>query len=221
MGRRRWQCLLGLGLAASAVSPVPTAASPPEPPDLQPQTGSCASAEEATAPDVAIAACTANIQSKIAKPADRATAFFHRGYLLASRKEYRRAIVDYTEAIRLDPKMAEAFSRRGDAYASLADGDPDQDRAAADYEKAAKLNPRDFGAGDEEMIAKQSVYDSVVELDERGRSLVEQGNYREAEKLFREALKQSTKRLGERDAVTFAVLRAVFDQSGSYPQELK
>lgn len=206
MGRRSWQRLFGLGLAVSAVLPFPTVASPPPAPGLKPQPGSCASAEEATAPDVAITACTAIIQSKIATPADRASASFHRGYLLAGRKEYRRAIADYTEAIRLDPKMAEAFSRRGDAYASLADGDPDQNRAAADYEKAAKLNPRDFGAGDEEMIAKQSAYDTVVELDERGRSQFDQGNYSEAEKLFREALKTSIKRLGERDPSTLAVL---------------
>ncbi len=98
MGRRSWERLFGLGLAVSAVLPFPTVASPPPAPDLKPQPGSCASAEEATAPDVAITACTAIIQSKIATPADRASASFHRGYLLAGRKEYRRAIADYTEA---------------------------------------------------------------------------------------------------------------------------
>lgn len=58
------------------------------------------------------------------------------------------------------------------------DGDPDQDRVMSDDEQAAKLDPRDFGGGDEEMIAKESVFNTVVDLDKRGRTLFEQGKLR-------------------------------------------
>src|SRR5258708_14188921 len=49
-----------------------------------------------------------------------------------------RAIADYSEAIRLDPKYAMAFDGRGDAYRAKGDND----RASADYNEAIRLNPK-------------------------------------------------------------------------------
>ena len=49
-----------------------------------------------------------------------------------------RAIFDYDEAIRLDPKHAVAFYGRGNAW--LAKGD--NDRAIADYGEAIRLDPK-------------------------------------------------------------------------------
>jgi tetratricopeptide (TPR) repeat protein len=48
-----------------------------------------------------------------------------------------QAIADYTERIRLDPKHAESFNRRGVAY----DRKGEYDRAIADYTEAIRLDP--------------------------------------------------------------------------------
>ena len=40
-------------------------------------------------------------------------AFNNRGLVCAHRKEYERAIADFTEAINLDPKNASAYTNRG------------------------------------------------------------------------------------------------------------
>jgi tetratricopeptide (TPR) repeat protein len=48
-----------------------------------------------------------------------------------------RAIADYTEALRLDPKYTFAYYNRGDAYRY----NGDLDRAIADYTEALRLVP--------------------------------------------------------------------------------
>ena len=53
----------------------------------------------------------------------------------ASKGDNDRAIKDYSEAIRLDPKNVRAYGGRGDAYR----GKSDFDRAARDYGKAIEL----------------------------------------------------------------------------------
>jgi len=47
-----------------------------------------------------------------------------------------RAIADYSEAIRLDPKHAIAYCNRGDGYRSIYD----YGRAIADYDEAIRLD---------------------------------------------------------------------------------
>ena len=49
-----------------------------------------------------------------------------------------RAIADYTEAIRLDPKYAKAHFKRGNVYAEKAV----YDTAIANYTEAIKLDPK-------------------------------------------------------------------------------
>jgi lipoprotein NlpI len=49
-----------------------------------------------------------------------------------------RAIADYNEAIKLDPKSTRAFVGRGAAY----QGKGDNDRAIADYNEAVRLDPK-------------------------------------------------------------------------------
>jgi len=58
--------------------------------------------------------------------------------VFASDQIGRRAIADYTEAIRLDPKDASAFNSRGIAYYDKGQSD----RAIKDYDKAIELSPR-------------------------------------------------------------------------------
>ena len=52
-----------------------------------------------------------------------------------------RAIADYNEAIRLDPKSTLAFIGRGDAFTNKGD----HDRALADYNEAVRLDPTRAG----------------------------------------------------------------------------
>ena len=55
-----------------------------------------------------------------------------------TRGDYDRAIQDYDQAIQLDPKYANAYSNRGDAYYTKGD----YDRAIQDYDQAIKLDPK-------------------------------------------------------------------------------
>lgn len=56
-------------------------------------------------------------------------------YLLSM--QYEEAVKAYTEAIRIEPKKAEAYVGRGDAYVGL----KQPDKATADYIKAIELKP--------------------------------------------------------------------------------
>ena len=53
------------------------------------------------------------------------------------KKEYDKAIADYTEAIRLDPRNAERLRNRGIAWRSK----KEYDKAIADYNEAIRLDP--------------------------------------------------------------------------------
>src|ERR1700730_12190577 len=66
--------------------------------------------------DVAIAACTRAITSGRYKGLMLALLFHNRAVAWANKKDYDRAIADYNEAIRLDPKYAEPHNNRGNAY---------------------------------------------------------------------------------------------------------
>ena len=52
-------------------------------------------------------------------------------------ERYNEAITHYTEAIELNPDLAEAYNNRGNAYRNTSDFDA----AIADYNKAIELNP--------------------------------------------------------------------------------
>jgi tetratricopeptide (TPR) repeat protein len=88
-----------------------------------------------------------------------------RGHL--ERKEYARAIVALTEAIKLK-RSATAYRLRGNAYA----GQGDHERAIADYDQAIRLDPR-----------------SAVAYYDRGLARTEQENYAEAISDFNEAIR--------------------------------
>jgi tetratricopeptide (TPR) repeat protein len=57
----------------------------------------------------------------------------------AARGDFERAMADFNEAIRLDPRLARAFAGRGGAWAKQGNAD----RAIADFNQAIQLDPYD------------------------------------------------------------------------------
>ncbi|HEY1360865.1 MAG TPA: tetratricopeptide repeat protein [Xanthobacteraceae bacterium] len=120
-----------------------------------------------------IAACSRRIGAGELGGRDLAVAYRNRGWALHSSGDDDRAIVDYNEALRLDPNYAHALANRGVAWrakgdrgrafadfdeavrrkpdyayafaqrAYTRDAEGDHDRAIADYNEAIRLNPRD------------------------------------------------------------------------------
>jgi tetratricopeptide (TPR) repeat protein len=86
--------------------------------------------------DAAIAACTRIIESGEMTGGDQAVNYHNRGEVYQIKREFGRARADHNEALRLDPKYAEAFVGRGLTY--QAEGD--YDHALADYTEAIRLS---------------------------------------------------------------------------------
>ena len=89
--------------------------------------------------------------------------------------ERDRAIADYDEAVRLDPRMAAAYA----ASARLRDENGERDRAIRDYDMALRLDPKQvslyYDRGNVRREAGDSLgaladYDQAVALDPKGAS---------------------------------------------------
>jgi tetratricopeptide (TPR) repeat protein len=70
-------------------------------------------------------------------PAIDADAHFDRGMAFLERREYDKAINEFSEAIRLDPNYVPAYVSRGNAYAIHGAGD----KAIDDFTEAIRLDP--------------------------------------------------------------------------------
>ena len=81
---------------------------------------------------------------------------FNKGVDFAKKGDYQTAISCYTEAIRLNPKDADAYSIRGIAYQNL----EKYDEAIRDYSDAIRLNPKYGNAYYNRGIAYQEKGDS-------------------------------------------------------------
>jgi lipoprotein NlpI len=88
--------------------------------------------------DQRLSGCTALVKSERASAQDRAASYGNRCWAYSDKGDPDRAITDCNEAIRLDPKLANAYLNRGKAYSDK----DDFDRAIADYDQAIKLNPK-------------------------------------------------------------------------------
>src|SRR5262249_50503096 len=88
--------------------------------------------------DAAITACTRAIASGRYRGKELARLHYNRGVEYDNKGELDRAIDDYTEAIRLDPRDADYFAARGIAWRAKGE----LDRAIADYTEAIRLDPK-------------------------------------------------------------------------------
>ena len=66
-----------------------------------------------------------------------AEAYLNRGNQYARKGDYRRAIADYTQAVKINPNLVLAYYNRGNAYGY----NRDFNRAFADFEKVLQLDP--------------------------------------------------------------------------------
>ena len=89
--------------------------------------------------DVAMAACTQAIGSGQYKGHNLAVAYYNRGIEWGAKGNTDRAIADFDEAIRLDPKYAPAYLARGIAW-EIKHGLPE---ALADFKMYSQLAPSD------------------------------------------------------------------------------
>ena len=69
------------------------------------------------------------------------TGYVYRGYAYVKKGDFEKAIVDFTEAIRLNPKHAWAYLSRAHAYMNV-----DHEKALADFREVIKLEPNNASA---------------------------------------------------------------------------
>ena len=86
-------------------------------------------------PDAAIGGCNAVIQDTTK---NLAAAYYFRAAASEAKKDFDRAIADYTQAIAIDPTEVDYLNGRAGAY----EAKNDMNRAMADYDKAIQLNPK-------------------------------------------------------------------------------
>lgn len=93
------------------------------------------------APKKAAAAPESASEKETPAPAVDASYYYKQGYANSQSKDHDGAIANYTEALKLDPKLVYALIARGSAYYSKGD----YQSAVEDYSRSIELEPNDAG----------------------------------------------------------------------------
>ena len=88
--------------------------------------------------DVQLNACTQIIESGKVNKKEISFAYNNRGAAFNQKREYDRAVSEYTRAIDLNPQYARAFVNRGNNFYAIGS----IDSALADYSEAIKIDPK-------------------------------------------------------------------------------
>jgi tetratricopeptide (TPR) repeat protein len=96
-------------------------------------------ATEGVSLDLQIKGCTALIDSGKQPKDVLAAAYNYRGYTWHGKRQFERAIQDYSQAIRVMPDYADAYSNRGADYNNLGRWD----LAIRDLTEAIRLDPKE------------------------------------------------------------------------------
>ena len=124
----------GYETAAAALICLAALATPAAAQTLEQKLAWCNDRDGQFAPDLVISGCTAHIQTGRLDTRNLATVLFNRGNAYFDQRDFARAIADYSEVVRLNPRFANAYANRALAYEELGD----QARAAADRALAAR-----------------------------------------------------------------------------------
>jgi tetratricopeptide (TPR) repeat protein len=133
----RFTAIAVIAIIAS-FAPTPGSAQTPQ------QLNWCHGKDGAT-PDLRIAGCTAVTQSGRFAGKELAIVFVNRGTAHRIKEDKERAIADYTEAIRLDPKNIDAFFFRAIVYRGSS-GNGALALAIADLDTVIRLDPKHTSA---------------------------------------------------------------------------
>src|SRR5262250_392558 len=98
----------------------------------------CAGEVKASPSDLVIKSCTDVIQSGRESKPRLAVAYYYRATAYRVEGRTERAIQDFDQAIKLDPKRATSFDNRANAY--VLNGE--LQRAIQDYDEAIRLDPK-------------------------------------------------------------------------------
>jgi tetratricopeptide (TPR) repeat protein len=123
-----------LETAAAALVCLAALATPATAQTLEQHLAHCNNRDGQFAPALVISGCTAHIDSGRLDNRNLATVLFNRGNGYFDQRDYPRAIADYSEVIRLNPRFANAYANRALAYEELGD----HARAAADRANATR-----------------------------------------------------------------------------------
>jgi lipoprotein NlpI len=88
--------------------------------------------------DLALEGCTRIIEDAKQKPKARGIAFYNRGNAYVLKGDHDKAIADFDQALKLEPKNASIYNNRGNARLDKGESDA----AMADFEAAIKTDPR-------------------------------------------------------------------------------
>src|SRR6516162_2559739 len=141
----RIRILPGIALCAAAamwLTVAPAAAMPSDGQATSPAAGAAANDADTcrrASGDVAMAACTRAIASGRYAGHDLARLHYDRAVEYANKRNYDRAIADFSAAIRLNPTDPDYHNNRGSSWQLKGD----YDHAIVDYNEAIRLSPED------------------------------------------------------------------------------